>query len=73
GTLSGAGTATIDLSNCPDLLPPLAVMAALRRGDTRFVGAARLRLKESDRLSTVCEMLTDLGGEAEQGPDTLTV
>ena len=73
GTLSGAGTATIDLSNCPDLLPPLAVMAALRRGDSRFVGAARLRLKESDRLSTVCEMLTDLGGEAEQGPDTLTV
>lgn len=73
GSLSGAGSVTINLSNCPDLLPPLAVMAALRRGDTRFVGAARLRLKESDRLATVCDMLTDLGAEAEQGPDSLTV
>lgn len=73
GALSGSGNVTIDLSGCPDLLPPLAVMAAVRRGSTRFVGAARLRLKESDRLTTVCDMLTDLGGEAEEGPDTLTV
>ena len=73
GALAGSGDVVIDLSGCPDLLPPLAVMAALRRGSTRFVGAARLRLKESDRLTTVCDMLTDLGGEAEEGPDTLTV
>lgn len=73
GTLAGSGTVNIDLSNCPDLLPPLAVMAAVRRGTTRFTGAARLRLKESDRLSTVCEMLTALGGQAEEGSDSLTV
>ncbi len=73
GALSGAGNVTIDLSGCPDLLPPLAVMAAVRRGTTRFVGAARLRLKESDRLSTVHDMLSDLGGEVEEGADSLTV
>ena len=73
GALSGSGNVTIDLSGCPDLLPPLAVMAALRRGTTRFVGAARLRLKESDRLSTVHDLLLDLGGEAEEGRDCLTV
>ena len=66
-------TVNIDLSGCPDLLPPLAVMAAVRSGVTHFTGAARLRLKESDRLATVCAMLKALGGRAEEGPDTLTV
>lgn len=67
------GDLIIDLSDCPDLLPPLAVMAAVRRGTTRFVGAARLRLKESDRLATVHALLTALGCPAEEGPDSLTV
>ena len=58
---------------CPDLLPPLAVMAAARSGTTRFVNAARLRMKESDRLSTTAALLTALGGRAEEGPDFLTV
>jgi len=61
------------VSNCPDLLPPLAVMAAVRRGTTHFTGAARLRLKESDRLSTVRQMLTALGGAASEEADGLTV
>ncbi len=71
--LSATGDAEIDLSNCPDLLPPLAVMAAVRRGETRFINAARLRLKESDRLTTVCNLLKSLGGLAEESPDSLTV
>lgn len=71
--LSLPGETEIDVSPCPDLLPPLAVMAAVRDGVTRFVNAARLRMKESDRLTTVCRMLTALGGQAEEGPDSLTV
>jgi len=71
--LSQAGELTINVSNCPDLLPPLAVMAAVRRGTTHFTGAARLRLKESDRLSTVRQMLTALGGAASEEADSLTV
>lgn len=67
------GTLTIDVSNCPDLLPPLAVMAAVRRGTTHFTGAARLRLKESDRLSTVHRMLKALGGASAEEADSLTV
>ena len=65
--------AEIDLSACPDLLPPLAVMAAVRRGTTRFVNAARLRIKESDRLATVAAMLTALGCGVEEHPDALIV
>lgn len=64
--LAKPGDVEIDLSGCPDLLPPLAVMAAARRGTTRFVGAARLRLKESDRLKTTAAMVNALGGQAEE-------
>ena len=71
--LARPGEAEIDVSGCPDLLPPLAVMAATRRGVTRFTHAARLRMKESDRLRTTAAMLTALGGQAEEGPDYLTV
>lgn len=71
--LARPGDVEIDISGCPDLLPPLAVMAAVRNGSTRFTGAARLRIKESDRLTTVHQMLAVLGGNAEEGADSLTV
>ena len=71
--LAKPGEADIDVSGCPDLLPPLAVMAAVRTGTTHFINAARLRIKESDRLVTVHHLLTALGGQAEEGPDSLTV
>ena len=71
--LARPGDAEINVSGCPDLLPPLAVMAAVRSGTTRFTNAARLRMKESDRLSTTAALLTALGGRAEEGPDCLTV
>ena len=67
------GDADIDVSGCPDLLPPMAVMASIRQGTTRFVNAARLRIKESDRLKTTAALLNALGGQAEEGPDSLTV
>lgn len=72
-TLARPGDTEIDVSGCPDLLPPLAVMAAVRQGVTRFTGAARLRLKESDRLETTAALLTALGGRAETSQDSLTV
>ena len=54
------------------LVPALAAQAALRAGEaTRIVGAARLRIKESDRLDTVCTELGRLGAEIRQGPDFL--
>ena len=63
----------IDLSDCPDLAPPLAVMAALRRGDTRLVNARRLRMKESDRLTSITATLNTLGAGIEEHSDSLTI
>ncbi len=68
-----AGEQSVDVSDCPDLLPPLAVMAARREGTTHFVNAARLRMKESDRLTTTAALLRALGVPAEETADSLTV
>ena len=63
----------IDVSQCPDLLPALAVAAARARGVTRFTHAARLRLKESDRIAAMEAVLARFGVETESTPDTLSV
>ncbi len=54
----------IDVSQCPDLLPALAVAAAGAHGTTLFTGAARLRIKESDRLAAMQDVLARLGVES---------
>jgi len=70
--LCRCGDAELDVSGCPDLVPPLAVHAALRPGQsTCLVNAGRLRLKESDRLSSVTQVLNALGAKVEEGPDSL--
>ena len=69
--LAQSGDVELDLSDCPDLVPPLAVMAATRTGVTRFSHIARLRLKESDRLSSTAAMINALGGQVEIQADSL--
>ncbi len=70
GTLRGI---TIDAAPVPDLIPTLAALAAAAEGETRVINAARLRLKESDRIRSTCAMLAALGGEAEERPDGLVI
>ena len=71
--LNAPGDVTIDISDCPDLAPPLAVWGALREGQLRLTNAARLRLKESDRLSTITQTLTALGADLHEDADSLTI
>lgn len=63
----------IDISQCPDLFPTLAAAACAALGDTIFTNAARLRIKESDRIEAVEKMINSLGGFAESTEDSLTV
>ncbi len=63
----------IDATQIPDLVPILAVAASVAEGETRITGAARLRLKESDRLLTVTAMLTSLGGDVTETEDGLII
>lgn len=71
---SQQGDYAVDVSDIPDLVPALAAAAAYRAGKvTRFVNGARLRLKESDRISTTCSMLRALGALAEEEEDSITI
>ena len=63
----------IDASQIPDLVPILAVAASVAEGETLITGAARLRLKESDRLQTVSHMITALGGHITETEDGLII
>ncbi|MBR3754696.1 MAG: 3-phosphoshikimate 1-carboxyvinyltransferase [Clostridia bacterium] len=63
----------IDVGNIPDLVPVLAVTACFFKATTVFYNAARLKIKESDRLLSTKEMINNLGGRAETTDDTLTV
>ena len=63
---------SIDASDIPDLVPIMAVMAAASHGAV-FKNIQRLRLKETDRVRTICAMLDALGATTQATDDTLTV
>jgi len=62
----------IDAADIPDLVPILAVAAGHFQGAT-FENIARLRLKESNRVATVVEMVNRLGGKATATDNELIV
>ncbi|MBQ2732588.1 MAG: 3-phosphoshikimate 1-carboxyvinyltransferase, partial [Clostridia bacterium] len=64
---------TVDCGQIPDLVPVLAVAALKAEGKTEFINAARLRLKESDRLTATAALITALGGKVSEHTDGLTV
>lgn len=63
---------TISAADIPDLVPILAVVAAANQGAV-ITDVRRLRLKESDRIHSVVEMLASLGGRAIADENTLTI
>jgi 3-phosphoshikimate 1-carboxyvinyltransferase len=71
--LRGTDVRPEEIPGLVDEVPALAVAAALAEGVTRFLGAAELRVKESDRLATVASELGRLGARVEAGSDELVV
>ena len=62
-----------DLSNCPDLFPTVAVLAAFCPGDTHLSGVERLRHKETDRAAAIEEMLRKMGVPVTVEEDMMTI
>ncbi|GAG01059.1 unnamed protein product [marine sediment metagenome] len=62
-----------DLSNCIDLLPTMAVLAAVADGESEFTGIDRARIKESNRVSALREGLERMGIKVREERDKLTV
>ncbi len=55
-----AGVVSADISDCPDLGPVLFALAAASKGGS-FTGTKRLKIKESDRGTVMCEELSKFG------------
>lgn len=65
--------ADVDISQTPDIFPILAAAACAAEGETRLRGGARLRVKESDRLSAMALELAKLGASVSETADTLRI
>ena len=54
---------TVDVRQIPDLAPVIAAVGACAKGTTILTGVQRLRAKESDRISAICQTLQALGAD----------
>jgi 3-phosphoshikimate 1-carboxyvinyltransferase len=63
----------IDLNNCIDALPILAVLACSAKSPTKIFNAAIARKKESDRISSITTELRKMGAIIEEKEDELTI
>ena len=70
---SNLTAARIDCADIPDLVPILAVAASSAQGTTIFDNIRRLRIKESDRVQSILQLLGTAGIYAFASDNTLTV
>ena len=63
----------VSVSGCPDIFPALAVLAGASSGVTRFSGTRRLRLKESDRIAAMTDVLKRFGVDTEADEDSFVI
>ncbi|MFH0810637.1 MAG: 3-phosphoshikimate 1-carboxyvinyltransferase [Pseudomonadota bacterium] len=63
----------VDMGKMPDVVPTLAVLAALAKGVTRIRNIRHLRLKECDRLSALAAELSMCGLRVEEHPSELII
>lgn len=63
----------VNLSNAPDLLITVAVLAAMAEGTTNITGVAHARVKETDRIDTTCRELEKLGCKLEEYEDGMSI
>ncbi len=62
-----------DVPSMIDELPLVALLCSFADGESRITGAKELRVKESDRIRTTCELIKNLGGECEELPDGFVI
>jgi len=63
----------IDCNEIPDLFPILSVVGAFAKGKTVLYNAKHLRLKESDRISSMARELIKMGINVSEEDDGLTI
>ena len=63
----------VDMANCPDVAPTLAVVASFAKGTTVIKNIAHLRIKECDRLHVMATELAKVGVVTKELEDTLII
>ena len=63
----------VDMSDTPDAVPAIAVVASFAKGKTRITNIKHLREKECDRIDAVCSQLMKMGISVKQGEDFLEI
>jgi 3-phosphoshikimate 1-carboxyvinyltransferase len=63
----------INLSNAPDLLITVAVLAAMAEGTSNISGVAHARVKETDRIDTTCRELEKLNCKLIEREDGMSI
>ncbi len=70
GNLKGV---EVSVAQIPDIVPVLASVMSLAEGSSMILDAERLKIKESDRLKTVHDMLSKLGADITDGGESLSL
>ncbi len=63
----------INAKEIPDLVPVLAICATQKKAPTNILNIKRLRIKESDRIESVCKMIDSLGGRIEANDEKMII
>ncbi|EGJ50209.1 3-phosphoshikimate 1-carboxyvinyltransferase [Desulfocurvibacter africanus] len=63
----------VDMGQCPDLVPTVAMVALFAKGETIIRNVAHLRIKESDRLEAVAGAIRAVDSQVEVLPDGLRI
>ena len=71
--LTGTEIFPVEVPNLIDEIPVIAVAAALAQGKTVIRNAKELRVKETDRITTVVNNLRSMGGEVEEFEDGMEI
>ncbi|MEM0089932.1 MAG: 3-phosphoshikimate 1-carboxyvinyltransferase [Nitrososphaerota archaeon] len=74
--VSGSGKlrgGSFNLSDSPDLLPVLAVLATKCEGTLEITGVEHARVKESDRVSALAHTLSKIGMNVRESTDGLSI
>ncbi len=71
--LTGTTVKPAEIPNLIDEIPVIAVAAALASGTTEIRNARELRVKETDRITTVVNNLRAMGAEVEEFDDGMAI
>ena len=64
---------TFDLSNSPDLLPPLAILCLKASTDIEIINVKHARLKETDRIAIISRELKKTGIHVQEKEDGMVL